>query len=113
MQRPLRITARDTELTDTIRQFLEESASKLETFYPAIVGCSVNISVPARRPQGASVHYNVRVQVEVPGQDIVANRQRQPDLRTAIQDAFRAAGRQLQDFNRRQRDPMLHGAAAQ
>jgi len=105
MQGPVQITARGLTLSDEDETRIREHAAKLETFYPQMIGCTVRVSVPNKRPQGAPVHYNVRVTLGVPGAEIVATRQRQKELTAAVQDAFRAIGRQLQDYNRRQRGP--------
>ncbi len=104
MQRPVQITARGFDLPPAHHTLIEESTQKLEQFYPALVGCIVSLSIPAKSAQGKPVHYNVRIHLEVPGKDVVVTRQRQADLRTAIQEAFHTAGRKLQDFSRRQRD---------
>lgn len=110
MQQPIQITARGLTLSDTDQERIRAYAAKLDTFYPRIIGCTVRVSVPNKRPQGAVLHYNVRAAVGMPGGELAATRQRQKELMTAVQDTFKAITRQIQDFNRKQRDPQANSA---
>jgi hypothetical protein len=64
------------------------------------------IDVPQRFPSGSAIVYSVRIDLRVPGEDIVIRRQAHPELLTAIQNAFAAARRRLQDHARRIRRPI-------
>ena len=101
MQTPLQVTARNLEIDDATRRLVERHIKKLETFSPRITSCHVTIEVPQRFPAGAPIAYNVRVDLHLPGDEIVVKRQPHPELETAIQNAFAAAGRRLQDYARR------------
>lgn len=112
MQVPVQITALGLTLTEADERRIRGYAAKLDTFHPRLVGCKVRVSVPNKRPQGTPVHYNVRVAVGVPRGELAATRQRQKELMTAVQEAFRAVSRQLQDYNRKQRGPPAPTSAA-
>ena len=103
MRLPLQITARDLELSPNVAQLIREEAQKLESFHERLTGCRVLAETAHRYPTGERVQYNVRIDLTVPGAELVIKRQPHPDLWTAIQRAFEAARRRLQDRARRRR----------
>ncbi|MGD0674533.1 MAG: HPF/RaiA family ribosome-associated protein [Polyangiaceae bacterium] len=107
MQRPLQITFHGVQHSDAIEQYIRNRAEKLDTFAPRIVGCRVAVEMPHRHAHHGE-HYRVRIDMTVPGSEIVV--ERVPDeargydnVYAAIDAAFDDAGRRLQDFVRRQR----------
>jgi len=98
MELPLQISAHNVTLGGPGRALIRRCAAKLETFFDRITACRVIVDVPQRFPAGAPIVYNVRVDVTVPGDEIVVSRQGHPQLESAIQDAFDAVGRRLQDY---------------
>ena len=119
MQTPLQISVRSVEDSAAARALVRKCVGKLEVFYERITSCRVMIDVPQRFPAGTPIAYNVRVDLRVPGEEIVIRRQAHPELHTAIQEAFDAAGRRLQDYARRARgdvkrsDEMSRGTVTQ
>ncbi len=102
MQLPLQITARNMSLSEAAEQAIREKAAKLDQFHDRIMSCRVVVECPHRhKHQG--VLYNVRIDLTVPGAELVVKREPNEDLYVAIRDAFDAARRQLQDHARRQR----------
>jgi ribosome-associated translation inhibitor RaiA len=125
MTRPLQVTFRNMTAAPVLEEEVRSRAAWLETFYSEIVGCRVLIECPHRhRSRGRPVH--IRVELSVPGEDIVVNQETKrhltlgdalsetahktlagrPDHRdvvTAIHDAFDVVRRRLEDFARRQR----------
>ncbi|MEQ6341016.1 MAG: HPF/RaiA family ribosome-associated protein [Gammaproteobacteria bacterium] len=102
MKLPLQITARDVSLSETAETAIREKAAKLDTFYDKIMACRVLVEAP-HRSQHQGVLYNVRIDLTVPGSELVVKRESHEDIYVAIRDAFDAARRQLQDFVQRQR----------
>lgn len=125
MIQPTQITYRNVEPNRLIDDWAREEAAKLDRFYPRITSCRVLIEVPHRHHVRGN-RYHVRVDLVLPGGEIVVKRQASPrpalerarpprflkheetqlshrDLRLAISDAFRAASRRLQDYARRHR----------
>lgn len=102
MQLPLQITCRDVELTPAEEASIRESAAKLESFWDRITSCRVVVNMPRRRGHTGQ-HYNVRIDVKVPGAELVIKRQAQERLLDAVQEAFRAAARRVQDQARKTR----------
>jgi cold shock CspA family protein len=103
MQLPLQIAVRGTAITADVDAVIRQAAAKLEQFYDRVMACRVLVEVPQRHRSGTPIMYNVRLDITVPGAEIVVKRQPRDDLLTAVQDAFDAAGRRLQDYARRQR----------
>lgn len=101
MQTPLRVIADGLELGETERASIEAHAAKLETFFHRLLGCRVTVSAPNRWAQDGPVLYQIRIALTVPGEELVIERQPEPNLLDAIQEAFQVAGRRLQDFVRR------------
>jgi hypothetical protein len=125
MTLPLQVTFRNMKHSNEVEDWIRAEAGKLETFYHRIIGCRVAIEVPHRHhKKGKPLH--IRIDLTLPGKEIVVKREpvvihRTPvngeaaalihpkaksehaDLQLVIHDAFKAAGRRVQDFARRQR----------
>lgn len=97
MPTPVQISMRNMESSAVVRQVVRRYVRKLGVFCDRITSCRVMIEVSQRFPAGAPIAYNVRIELNVPGEQIVIKRQTHPLLLTAIQEAFDAAGRRLQD----------------
>jgi ribosome-associated translation inhibitor RaiA len=122
---PLQVSYRNLEPTEELERRIRDEAAHLERFYDRIIGCRVMVEVPhEHREHGRHVHE--RVELVVPGGEIVAGRE--PSLHPALQqldvpenqkrfevqarhehalvavrDAFHVARRRLQDHVRRSR----------
>jgi ribosomal subunit interface protein len=119
MQLPLQITFRDLPPSAGVEAHIRKKAARLERFSDHIMGCRVVVETPHRhRHQGKL--YNVRVDVTVPGGELVASRtpaeeHAHEDVYVAVRDAFDAAARQVEDYVRRHRGqtkfhlPPAHG----
>lgn len=112
MELPLQIAVRNTEVSADVTDAIRARARKLDAFYDRIMACRVLVEVPQRHRIGTPVAYNVRIDLTVPGGELVIKRKPRMDVLTAIQDAFDAAGRRLQDYARRQRGDVKRRAAA-
>jgi ribosomal subunit interface protein len=102
MKTPLQITFRDIEHSDALEAHIREKAEKLETFFEPIMSCRVVVEMPHQHKHQGKI-FNVRVDIGVPGKEIVVNRDRHEDVYVALRDAFDAAKRQLDDYSRRLR----------
>jgi cold shock CspA family protein len=113
------------EPSATVEGWIREEAAKLDEFYTHIMCCRVAIELPNRRHTWGLL-YHVRIDLTVPGGELVVKRQPSlhsslkraharkvvkhlevnaphRELRQSIDDAFKAMGRRLQDYARRQR----------
>ena len=102
MQRPIQITFKDIAHSEAVETHIREKAAKLETFYPGIIGCHVTVELPHKHQHQGKLH-NVRIDIKVPGSEIVVNRDKHEDIYVALRDAFDAAKRQVEEFGRKQR----------
>ena len=97
-----RIAVRNTDLSPEAEADVRERIAGLGRYYGRMTRCFVTIDVPQRRRKSDTLQYRVRLDIALPGGEIVINRQPREQLQTAVQDAFHAARRRLQDYARRQ-----------
>jgi cold shock CspA family protein len=122
---PAQITFRNMDHSDKVESLIREKIASLDKYYKHIMNCRVMVEVPHRHRVEAP-NYHVRVDLTVPGGEIVVARE--PSLHSGVQDvegeeacksmeveqshkhlevaikgAFDAARRKLQDFARSQR----------
>ena len=125
MKSELQVTFRNMEPSPEIEEWIRAEAAKLDTFYAQLMGCRVMVELPHRHHRKGSP-FHIRIDLTVPQGEIVvkhvpslSSRARQlgeneirkhgeaniqhKDLRQAINDSFKTAGRRLQDYARRQR----------
>jgi len=133
MKVPLQMTFRNMKSDESLEEWIRAEAEKLETFYHSIIACRVAVEIPHRHHRkGKQCH--VRIDLMLPGKEVVIKREpaagsrsrktktelagkvkkSEPhhDLRLVLHDAFKAAGRRVQDFARLQRgDVKKHQSA--
>jgi len=107
MQTPLQITFHEVTHSDAVEQYVRTRAAKLDLLAARITGCRVALEMPHRHARHGE-HYRVRIDVTLPGGEIVAVRspddaKAYQDLYAAIDSAFDDVDRRVQDFVRRQR----------
>lgn len=128
---PLTVSFRGMEHFDTIESLIREQTNTLERFFPGILRCRVLVE-PHHQHRQANKPFHVRIELHVPGQEIVV--EHEPSLHAelehreaekvsksteldaaftdpafAIREAFRTATRRLQDGVRRlQGDVKVH-----
>jgi ribosomal subunit interface protein len=99
MQGTLKITSRDFTIPDWVEEEIREKVSKLERVYKDIIDCEVAVEAPVgHHKQGGP--YNVRIDMQVKGEELVVSNHSNNDLQAAIRDSFHAARRQLGDYSR-------------
>jgi len=103
MKLPLQITSRNVSLSENAEQTIREKAAKLDQFCDRIMGCRVLVESPHNHQQHGN-HYNVRLDITVPGSEIVIKREENEDLYVAIRDAFDAARRKVKEHTAKQKD---------
>lgn len=102
MQIDLKITLRDLPHSDALETHIREKAQKLEKFHSHLTSCRVLVEQPHKH-QHQGRHFDVHIDLTVPGGELVVNRASHEDVYVALRDAFDAAVRQLEDYARRQR----------
>lgn len=104
MQLPLQITFRHMDPSPSVEAHIRERADSLDRFFSRIMACRVVVEASARQHQKGNL-YHVRVDLTVPGREIVIKRDpperhAHEDILVAVRDAFDAARRQLEDHAR-------------
>jgi ribosomal subunit interface protein len=102
MKIPLQVTFRDMSPSEAVETRIREKADKLGRFYDRIVNCRVVVEMPQRHKHQGKLH-SVRIDLSVPGAELVANHAQDEDVYVALRNAFDAITRQLEDYARRQR----------
>lgn len=102
MKVPLEISSRNVDLSGEMEGLIQEKADKLNNFHDGIISCRIMVEVP-HRSQRKGVFYNVRIDLSVPGGDVIVKREPGEDLYVSICNAFDVAERQLKEFADRQR----------
>jgi ribosomal subunit interface protein len=102
MQIPPQITIRDMEHSDALETHIRDKVNKLDEFFDRIMSCRVVVEMPHKHHHQGK-HFNVRLDIGVPGSELVINRDHAEDVYVALRDAFDAAKRQLEDYARKMR----------
>jgi len=114
MQLPLQITFRHMAPSPAVEAHIRERADALDRFFGRIMACRVVVEASTRRQHKGKL-YHLRVDLTVPGREIVVKRDpsehhAHEDILVAVRDAFDAARRQLEDHARSSRgDVKAHG----
>ena len=96
MQIPLQITFRHFPTSDALEARIREKAAKLEQFFPHITSCRVVVE-EQRLHQHQGRLFNVRIDLHIPGHELVVNAEHNEDAFVAVRDAFGDAQRQLEE----------------
>lgn len=114
MQIPLQITVRNLPHSEAIELDIRKKVEKLHLYNDRIMSCRVVIdAVQKHKHQGKE--YLTRIDLTVPGAELVVNKHRHEDVYVAIRNAFNALQRQLESFSHKQRgdvkvhETVLHG----
>lgn len=95
MKIPLQITLRNIAKSEAVEAAIRKRAAKLERYHRHIVSCRVVVEIPSRHKQQGK-EFVVRLDMKVPGSEIVINHDHHEDLYAALHEAFHAAQRRLE-----------------
>ena len=107
MRIPLQISVRNVALSKVAKDNIRDKAAQLDQYYNNITSCRVTVEA-VNRGQRQGTIYNVRVDMTVPGSELVVNRESDEDVYVAIRDAFDAAMRQIEKYARKQRSEVKY-----
>jgi ribosomal subunit interface protein len=109
MQTELQITVRDMDHSPALDQRIRDKVQKLERVYAPLMGCRVVAEAPHKHKHQGK-HFSVRLDITVPGKEIVVNNDHHEDIYVALRDAFDAAKRQLEDYAAKRRGDIKNHA---
>jgi ribosome-associated translation inhibitor RaiA len=101
MQNPVEIVLRGIPRSGALERYIGEQARKLDRVCDLLLSCSV-VAEALHRQQQQGAQFAVRLNITLPGTEVVVNREHCADVYVAVSDAFDAAGLQLKDHMRRQ-----------
>ena len=102
MQIPLQITIRGIEHSDALETHIREKVAKLDEFFDYIMSCRVVVELPHKHHHQGK-QFNVRLDIGVPGSEIVVKHDHSEDVYVALREAFDAAKRRIEDYVRKMR----------
>jgi len=110
----VQVTFRDLPYSQALENCIQDHAEKLRQYYEHFIHCRVVLAISQNHKHQGKL-YNVRINLSVPGKELVATRQQNEDIYVAIRDTFNALTRQLEDYLRKRRgdikthDSLLYG----
>lgn len=102
MKLPVHIEFHGMEPSEAFEASVREHMHKLESFAPDIMACRVAIDLEQKH-QHQGRPYTVRIDLTLPGHELVVNRVHNEDVYVAMRDAFNNMRRQLEDAVRKRR----------
>jgi ribosomal subunit interface protein len=102
MQVPLEISTRFIHLTPPIEAELRKRTDRLERHSDRITSCRIAVERPTGNHHQEGGPFRVRVDITVPGSELVADKSDE-ELYAAIRQAFDAAERQVESWSDRRR----------
>lgn len=115
MQLPMQITFRHMEASAAMEDAIRQRAAELDQFHHHIMSCRVVVEPESRHSQQGNI-YRVRIDITVPGRELVVSResgmnQSHADAYVAIRDAFDAMRRVLDEDVHRRKGEIKHHEA--
>jgi ribosomal subunit interface protein len=114
---PVQITIRDMSSSPALESHIRQRIEKLTRFNGRITSCRVVIHVPQKHKHQGKL-FNVRIDITVPGKELVITHKQNQDVYIAIRDAFNALLRQLEEHTQRNQgrikahETIMHGHVA-
>ena len=97
----LRITMEDIPHSAALDARIREKVAKLEKICPRLTSCRVVVAAPHNHQQHRKL-YTVRLNIMLPGGEVVVTRDNHEDVYVLLRDAFVAARRELEKSVRHQ-----------
>jgi ribosome-associated translation inhibitor RaiA len=103
MHNPVEIVLRGIAHSGALERYIGDAADKLDRVCGHVLTCQV-IAEAVRRPKQEGAQFAVRLNLTLPGTEVVVSREHGEDVYMALRDAFEAASLQLNDHVRRHGD---------
>lgn len=97
---PVQITIREMANSPALEAHVRKKSEKLSLIYKRISSCRVVVEFAQKQKHRGKL-YNVRIDVTVPGKELVVTRKANEDPYAAINQAFDALARQLEEHSKR------------
>jgi ribosomal subunit interface protein len=100
MQLPVQVTFRDIPRSEAVETAIRGKVARLDKFSDHIMSCRVTVGIIEKHKHQGKL-FNIRIDLKLPGSEIVVNRDKAEDIYVAIRDAFDAVKRKLEEHMRR------------
>ena len=94
MDKPVQVTFHNLQHSEAVEEDVRARVAKLEAFADRMTSCRIVIDSPHRNQAGAKT-YEVKIEMGLPGQTLVVDREPIGDLQSAISGAFDIAKKRL------------------
>jgi ribosomal subunit interface protein len=101
MTQAFELRQKDVALTPAMVETIQDRAEKLGKFSRRIQSCTVTVEGSGRHHRQGN--YNVRIDLIVPGTELVVRKHSEASLELALKGAFNAIGRRLEEQVRQSR----------
>ena len=105
------ITLKNVPHSAAVEAKIRDKIVKLDQFSDRLMSCRVTVEESQRRHHQGKL-FSVRIDMTVPGKELVVNRVENEDCYVAVRDAFDAAKRQLEEHSRKRRGEIKSHAEA-
>jgi ribosomal subunit interface protein len=100
MDNPIEIALRGIPASSALERYIDEEARRLHGICDRIRSCQL-VAEAQQREKEHGARLAVRLEITLPGTEVVVNREHASDIYAAVHEAFAAAGRQLREHMRR------------
>jgi ribosomal subunit interface protein len=113
----IQITIRGIPASKLLETHIRQKIEKLDRYNKQITSARVVVELPQKHKHQGKL-YNVRIDILVPGKELVVTHKQDEDVYIAIRDAFEAIERQLEEHSRKRHgrvkthEDVLHGHIA-
>jgi ribosomal subunit interface protein len=104
---PIQIVIRDMPGSEALEEHIRKKAEKLSHYADKINSVKIAIEIPQKSKRNGKL-FRVRIDLTVPGKELVVNHRLNEDVYVAIRDAFRAVLRQLETYAKIRRGDVKH-----
>src|SRR5205085_12684627 len=101
MKLPFELRQKDVTLTPALAQDIADRAERLEHFFDRITRCRVTVEGSGTHHRQGS--YKVKIDITVPGAELIVHKHEASNLEAVLKRAFDAAARRLEDYVRKLR----------
>ena len=101
MNLPFELRQKNVTLPPAMAADIRERAAKLDHFFDRIMRCRVTVEGSGNHHRQGN--YAVKIDLTVPGVEIIVEKRAATGLELALKDAFDTAARRLEDHVRRRR----------
>jgi ribosomal subunit interface protein len=115
---PVQITTRDIPGSAALEAHIRSKSAKLRQFYDHLTSCRIVVEFEQKHKHKGKL-YNIRIDVTVPGKEMVVTKKSDEDVYIAIREAFSALIRQLDNHSHKRHgrvkthhNGVMHGRVA-